>query len=152
MISTGRRLLPLATAVIPALTLTTMLASAAPASAAGASCGSRYALRSTHSIYVSSKVRGYLKVYYNSSNGYNCALAVRQGSTSLYNIKLKLCVYNATRTKYGDCRYDGYGKRNHSYAGPLYVHAPRRCLYVYAFINTNGTSKGDITGRKVHCG
>ena len=152
MICTRRRLLPLATAVLPVVALTTMLASSTPASAASPSCGSRYAWRSTHSIYVSSKVRGYLKVYYNSSNGYNCALAIRKGSASLYSIKLKLCVYNAARTKYGNCKYDGYSKRNHWYSGPLYVHAPHRCLYVYAFINTDGANKGEVTGRKVHCG
>ncbi|MGI8335834.1 hypothetical protein ACRYCC_38305 [Actinomadura scrupuli] len=139
-------------AVLPALTLTTVLASSTPASAAGPSCGSGYAWRSTHSIYVASKVRGYLKVYYNSSNGYNCALAIRKGSTPLYNIQLKLCVYNTARTKYANCKYDGYSKRNHWYAGPLYVWARHRCLYVRAFINTDGANKGEVTGKKVHCG
>ncbi|GAA4388840.1 hypothetical protein GCM10023088_62740 [Actinomadura verrucosospora] len=152
MIKIGGRALRLAAVMLPTLTLTTVLASTAPANAAGPSCGSKYALRSTHSIYVNSRVRGYLKVYYNSSNGYNCALAVRKGSTSLYSIKLKLCVYNAARTKYGNCKYDGYSKRNHWYSGPLYVYARHRCLYVKAFINTDGAHSGTLTGKKVHCG
>ncbi|WP_345355461.1 hypothetical protein [Actinoallomurus liliacearum] len=152
MILSGRRSLALAAAVLPTLALTTVLASSTPASASGPSCGSRYALRSTQRMYINSSLRGYLKVYYNSSNGYNCALVVRKGSMPLYSAKLKLCVYNKARTKYGSCKTDGYGKRYSWYAGPVYVYAPHRCLYVYGSINTNSWTKVEVTGKKVLCG
>jgi hypothetical protein len=115
------------TAAIGSLFLTT--APAADAASGYGSCGSGYHLIDQWALPDSSASGGggYLSLYYNSSNGDNCAITQATGSSygeSGQQISVVLQENggsNDTGQDSGIYRY---------YAGPVYIHAPGHCVEV----------------------
>jgi hypothetical protein len=104
---------------------------------------------------------GYLKIYYNSSNGYNCAEAV-SSSTTYGKVKYMLVGLNVcTETSpantcniisYNPPYYDVDDGNFSYYAGPAGVYGAGHCITAYAEINWNGYSSLYSPGTAVHCG
>ncbi|GAA3689144.1 hypothetical protein GCM10022224_063270 [Nonomuraea antimicrobica] len=120
---------------------TTLMVSAAPASAVGP-CGSGYTRVDVYPIPKTGSRTGTLEVYYNSSAGKNCALAYGYGS------------YNGTTTWKGvsisrgnDTGYDVDADYYQYYAGPVYVSAPGQCIDVSGTV----VAGKSIDLEDVHC-
>ncbi|WP_133741260.1 spore-associated protein A [Actinorugispora endophytica] len=97
------------------------VATAAPASAAtyGGECGSGYSVVNSKSIGSS----GTVFLTYNSSNGYNCAVAKRNTAGSAILIEVGLSI-----SPKGN-HWDAYeGDYFTSYAGPVYLSAAGSCV------------------------
>ncbi|WP_433243355.1 spore-associated protein A [Streptosporangium sp. CA-135522] len=119
-----------------------LVATAAPASAAGP-CGSGYNLVGTYDIaYESGTKTGTLEVRWNSSTGMNCALAYGYGDH-----------YGAETSKWVEIRPSGSNSwdSDHGvykyYAGPVYASARGRCIDIFALV-----SDATISLSNVHCG
>ncbi|MGR6970812.1 hypothetical protein ACU639_14630 [Streptomyces cynarae] len=96
---------------------------------------------------------GYIDVYYNSSNGYNCVITrandsevsganhivagIRKSGTSTWNL-------------------DGTNSNYTSYAGPVYAYAPGSCIDIYGDLRYTsggtGSHGGTAVYTKVACG
>ncbi|TDQ55035.1 spore-associated protein A [Actinorugispora endophytica] len=110
-----------ATAMVAGAALAGTTALAAPASAAtyNGACGSGYTV--VNSAAVGSQ--GTVFLTYNSSNGYNCAVTVRNspGSAVLMAVALKRSSDIPENAKQDTGYYT-------TYAGPVYVHGEDACM------------------------
>ncbi|MGW3511275.1 serine/threonine protein kinase [Streptomyces sp. NPDC000994] len=95
-------------------------------SLAKSACGSGY------TVTVHTFKMGVLKQYYwdvllyNSSNGYNCAMTVKDSGNTDYGTSSYIGM--GIRVAGGSWHED---KGNYTkYAGPVYVHAPNTCVYL----------------------
>ncbi|RGC66792.1 hypothetical protein C5N14_22255 [Micromonospora sp. MW-13] len=141
-------------AVLGTLALTTsglVGLSAGPANAIPRTnyCGSSYGFLKSWPISWRGQSGGYIDVYYNSSNGYNCVIARTNDSviSSAWDIVV------AARKSGGTWQTDGDkpGQNFTKYAGPLYVYAPNSCIDISGSFDTSGG--GGATGYdRVHCG
>ncbi|MGW0807686.1 hypothetical protein [Nonomuraea sp. NPDC002799] len=121
---------------------------ATPAEAAAGVCGSSYSLVGSYAIPATGTRVGTLEVYYSSSTGKNCALAVGYGST--YGVKNTKAVFigiAGSTTGWTDSDDGSY----EYYAGPVYVYAPGKCITAQGVI-----FKGDDHDTRhlnsAHCG
>jgi hypothetical protein len=121
---------------------TTLVAGAAPASAAGP-CGSSYTRVGVYPVKRDGTRTGTLEVYYSSTTGKNCALTYGYGA------------YANTRSwkSVVISRGDGSGEDSNSgeftyYAGPVYVSASGQCIDVEATVPAWVILKLN----NVHCG
>jgi hypothetical protein len=98
---------------------------------------------------------GYLKIYYNSSNGYNCAETVSNGASK--PVDIGVYIYACAQTHPGgydctDTSHDqDYGKYSH-YAGPVGVHAPGHCIQAIGTIILSGDREAGYRTIVSHCG
>jgi Flp pilus assembly protein TadG len=126
-----------AVAAAAAIAATGLTATAAPASAAatyGGECGSNY--RVVNSAPIGSK--GTVFLTYNSSNGYNCAVAKRNtaGSRVLIEVGMSLSPAGTHWTVYEGGQFT-------SYAGPVYLSAAGRCVdWMGRISGTEGGKRG----------
>jgi hypothetical protein len=125
--------------------------SASPASAIPRTnyCGSAYGFLKSWPIGWRGEVGGYIDVYYNSSNGYNCVIS--RTNDSVINSAWDIVV--AARRSGGSWQSDGDkpGQSFTKYAGPLYVYAPSSCIDLTGGFDTSGG--GSTVGYdRVHCG
>ncbi|SOD85179.1 hypothetical protein SAMN06272765_2585 [Streptomyces sp. Ag109_G2-15] len=121
------------------------LITAPSASAAGYGCSG--SLVDNHPIRTTENVTyGNLYLYYDSSTGYNCAVAVKNsaggaGTASKTTVSIFRCTAGASTGDActTDASDDDSGNYS-SYAGPVKVYAPNRCIRLYANIwhPTNG--------------
>ncbi|GAA3664065.1 spore-associated protein A [Nonomuraea antimicrobica] len=127
---TRRKVAALASMVMVASWL---IVSATPASAAG-ECGAGY--RKVGNYKIGSV--GALEVYYNSSNGKNCAITRASRPSSGYK-QAAISVENQPWADYdeGNFKY---------YAGPVYVDARGKCIDVQGYIGRTYVLK-----ETVHC-
>ncbi|MBR8744674.1 spore-associated protein A [Nocardiopsis sp. MG754419] len=98
-----------------------LVATAAPATAAATyngACGDGYAV--VNSVDLSAD-RGTVFLTYNNANGYNCVATVRTvpGGATLMEAMLRASGTSGWNTDSGDYT---------TYAGPVYVHAAGRCV------------------------
>jgi hypothetical protein len=127
-------------------TLTTGPASAYPRTN---NCGSAYAFLKSWPIEWRAQSGGYIDVYYNSSNGYNCAIA--RGNDNVLSSVSELVV--GIRPSGGTWVMDGdkAGQNFTKYAGPVYAHAPNTCIDLYGSFDASGGGAATQYNR-VHCG
>ncbi|MGN9840137.1 hypothetical protein ACTMTI_18635 [Nonomuraea sp. H19] len=109
---------------------------AAPAEAAATVCGSSYTKVGSYAIPQTGTRVGTLEVYYSSSTGKNCALAVGYGST--YGVKNTKAVYIGLAGPGVPWADDNSGSFEY-YAGPVYVSAPGKCIAVQGVIFKGST-------------
>ncbi|MEU4162031.1 hypothetical protein [Actinoplanes sp. NPDC026670] len=144
-----RVLAALGAAVLSTAALSTI--TAAPASAIPRTnyCGSAYAFLKSWPILWRNQSGGYIDVYYNSSNGYNCAIA--RGNDNVLSSVWELQV--GIRRSGGTWVMDGdkAGQNFTRYAGPVYVSAPNTCIDLYGSFEASGGGSGQII-ESVHCG
>lgn len=127
------------------------------ANAAG-ECGSGYSFLRSYAVYASSGARtSTLEIYYNSSNGYNCAInraaGITVGGTIYRGVWIKRYGQTTPSCSGGDIRCD-VGRFTY-YAGPVYVYARGSCITAYAW-NDGSTKFGNNLGSyllaRAHCG
>lgn len=128
---------------------------AAPANAATGSCGAGYHYlkgKNHFPIKHGKKIGGYADLYYNSSNGKNCAI-VRAGGSGASHITVLLARYDKKKHAPEKTVTDGWGKGQnyHSYAGPVKISAKGRCITVVGSLK-KGSTYYQGEGKKVHCG
>ncbi|MEU3452912.1 hypothetical protein ABZ671_04825 [Micromonospora sp. NPDC006766] len=112
-------------------------------------CGSSYAFLKSWPIDWRTRTGGYIDVYYNSSNGYNCVMSRANDSV----ISSAWDIYVAARPSGGTWQSDGHKPGQHftQYAGPLYIYAPHTCIDIYGAFDTSGGG-GSSGYDRVHCG
>lgn len=125
--------------------------SAGPASAIPRTnyCGSSYAFLKSWPIQWRAQSGGYIDVYYNGSNGYNCVITRTNDSV----ISTGSHIVAALRRSGGTWQTDGdkAGQNFTKYAGPLYVYAADTCIDIGGSFDASGG--GGATGYdRVHCG
>lgn len=125
--------------------------SAAPAAAVPRAnhCGSAYGFLKSWPIEWRTLPGGYIDVYYNSSNGYNCVV-VRTNDSVIHSA---WDIMAGARPSGGAWVRDGDKPGQHftKYAGPVYVHAPGSCIDIYGAFDASGGGSGQGYER-VHCG
>ena len=97
----------------------------------------------------------YLRVYWNSSTGRNCAETRHASSTWGKSRKTAVYIVKCTQTTPTGCTettaddYDGgYFKY---YAGPVSVYSPKNCVRASGYIYTAGGSKRYVTTGPIGC-
>ena len=104
---------------------------------------------------------GYINVYYNSANGYNCAETTSSSTTYGLNKDMEVSLTVCTQTSPGNtCTsisdnkpYNDYDGGNYSYyAGPVGVYGKGHCISIYGQINWNGHDYYYEPDTAVHCG
>jgi hypothetical protein len=103
-----------------------------------------------------STIYAYLDVYYDSSTDDNCAMTVGNGAAYGHATEIDVCLARCTQTSPGatctpdaePCDPGAY----HSYAGPVIVHAPGRCISAAGYLIYDGIFvSGQLPGA-THCG
>jgi hypothetical protein len=103
---------------------------------------------------------GYIKVYYNNANGYNCAETISSSTTNGQNkymtVQLIACQEtspsNTCTARSYNKPYDDYDADNYSYyAGPVGVDGTGHCISIYGKITWNGHDYYYHPGTAVHC-
>jgi len=130
----------LAATTASALSLTSPASAAANFSVPGV-CGSGYSEVRSYALsgYDTSAdgwgTVAYVKVGYNSSNGYNCAFTQKSTTNYSYGESTSVSV-NMQELRHGDHDYDGGSYRY--YAGPVYVYGRDSCISVWGWENWHG--------------
>lgn len=128
-----------------------LLVAPTQASAASNPCGSAYAQIKAYPMYNTSiRLVGYLRVYYSSASGKNCAVAWAAGP-DLGVRRFRFVGIELSGTYNMDID-NGYYT---TYAGPVYtpVSARGRCINLMAYFGTSPTAKySRIDLNNVHCG
>jgi hypothetical protein len=104
---------------------------------------------------------GYLNVYYNSANGYNCAETTSASATYGVSKFTSVWIYTCTQTSPGStctarseyAPYMAVDQGNYSYyAGPVGVNGSGHCIYAWGEIDWTGGEAHDVdTGGASHC-
>ncbi|MFI7132432.1 hypothetical protein ACIBQ1_52705 [Nonomuraea sp. NPDC050153] len=145
-------------AVLAACTVTIPLSAvvAQPAYATGGTCGSGYNFLSSYPLrgYGShyDTIGGYLSIYYNPSNGYNCAItrvkAAWDGKASYVYVFLGDGDSRSVR----DPKLDS-SANYHYYAGPVKLYLKDQCVYADGSLKYDGeTYNTRDAAYGVHCG
>jgi len=113
-------------------------------------CGSSYAFLKSWPIEWRTLPGGYIDVYYNSSNGYNCVIS--RTNDNVINSAWDIMV-GVRKSSGGAWLRDGDkpGQNFTKYAGPVYIHAPNTCIDIYGAFDTSGGGAGN-GHNNVHCG
>lgn len=122
-----------------------------------AAAGSRCPGRRIEHIPVKSGSRtlGFLDIFFDSVTGNNCAMTVATGNVSGHATFINVCLFRCKQTSPGPtCTFDAVQCDSgafHFFAGPVSVHAPRRCISAFGDITFRGaTGSGKLSGAK-HC-
>lgn len=131
-------------AILLALSVATAVQLAVAPDASAATCsGTRIAHKPIRaSASSTSTVIGYLDVYYNSSNGYNCARTVHAGPAEGVRRNTAVVLYRCIQVNPGNgCTLDHSVNDTGNYAyyaGPVSLWAGTHCISVYGDIFWNG--------------
>ncbi|MEV6598274.1 hypothetical protein AB0M36_15550 [Actinoplanes sp. NPDC051346] len=112
-------------------------------------CGSAYAFLKSWTIEWRGRAGGYIDVYYNRTNGYNCVMS-RVNDSVITSWSNDIAV--GARKSGGTWQSDGQKPGQHftKYAGPLYVYAPNACIDIWGSFDASGG--GGYSGYdRVHC-
>ncbi|MFJ7276817.1 hypothetical protein [Kitasatospora sp. NPDC098663] len=116
-------------------------------------CGSAYAFKKSwdindrHNVGV---VVGFIDIYYNSGNGYNCAIA--RGNDATVTGQNRIAVF-IRRSGDGSWVRDGVDQNYTRYAGPVYAYAKGACIDFIGELRYNEFSGfGDGGYSFEHCG
>jgi hypothetical protein len=120
-------------------------------------CSSLGTLIEADNIMDGSTILGYLNVYYNSSNGYNCAETTSASATYGVQKRMEVEIYACNDTVPGNgcttMASDSDSGNYYYYAGPAGVHAPGHCIHAAGDIIWNGVDYFANTNPLVgHCG
>jgi hypothetical protein len=153
-------LLAFTTLAIPATNTSTVHAATVTPNTDTSHCASLGSLIETDKLTYNGTTYGYLNIYYNSSNGYNCAettsASATYGKSKYMYVELDVCKetspgntctvlsYNAPYTDYDGGTYSYY-------AGPAGVNGKGHCITPYAEIDLNGQIAEYGVGKAVHC-
>ncbi|MFE2722215.1 hypothetical protein [Kitasatospora sp. NPDC059327] len=148
-----KRLATVLTATVLAGGLVGVSAGAAHAYPRVNKCGSAYAFKKSWEITDSralGTVVGFIDIYYNSGNGYNCAIA--RGNDTVVTGQHEITV--ALRQSGGGAwSQDGAGSNYTSYAGPVYAYAKGACVdFVGRLAYNEFSGQGDAGYSHEHCG
>jgi hypothetical protein len=99
---------------------------------------------------------GYLDIYFDSSTGNNCAMAVASGAASGHASFIEVCLARCKQTSPGatctpdeeECDAGPY----HFFAGPVFVHAPGQCISAFGELTFNGVTVSAALPGASHCG
>ncbi|MFI7054879.1 spore-associated protein A [Streptosporangium canum] len=128
-----------AAGLITTATLAGGMVTAGPASAASynGSCGPGYSV--SHSV---GSTTGTVFLTYNSSNGYNCAVAI---ANRRYSTAVRMNVW--IRLSSNHQKYTSEDGKFHSYAGPVFLYGKNSCIDYRGMIADAGAGAS-----KVACG
>ncbi|MFJ7910674.1 hypothetical protein [Kitasatospora sp. NPDC096204] len=115
-------------------------------------CGSAYAFKKSWNITDDhmGKVVGFIDIYYNSGNGYNCAITRGNDATVTGQHKIGVEIRRS-----GDANWigDGPGHNYTQYAGPVYAYAKGACIDFGGEVSYNEfTGHGLDIYSSQHCG
>lgn len=111
-------------------------------------CASLGALIETDPITAGKTTIGYLNMYYNSSNGYNCAETTSASSTYGISKYMMVALYVCTQTSpsstctfrsFDSPYFDSDSDEYRYYAGPAGVYGKSRCIGAEGEVEYNGT-------------
>lgn len=134
------------------------LVSAPSASAAGYGCSG--SLIDTYDVRTnagSGTLFGHVYLYYNSSNGVNCAVNVSNsaggyGTAKYMYMSINKCTQTSPSSTCSITTRDEDSSQFYTqYAGPVSVTSPNNCILISAAINYNGRVAQANTGA-THCG
>jgi hypothetical protein len=123
-------------------------------------CSSLGTLIETDKLTANSTTYGYLNIYYNSANGYNCAettsASATYGKNKIMAVELDVCKQTSSSDT---CTTISYSKPYEDtdtgyysyYAGPVGVNGKGHCIHAAAEINWNGYAATYNTGGASHC-
>ena len=124
-------------------------------------CASLGSLIESDPLTANGTTYGYLNLYYNSANGYNCAETTSASATYGKNKFMEVTLFVCKETSPSDnCTllstnkpYFDSDTGNYSYyAGPVGVYGKGHCIEANAEIIWNGYSPTINTGGASHCG
>jgi len=124
-------------------------------------CASLGTLIETDKLTYNGTTYGYLNLYYNSANGYNCAettsASATYGKSKPMSVDLTVCKEKSpgntcTALSYNKPYYDSDGGYYSYYAGPVGVYGKGHCISIYGQINWNGHDYYYEPDTAVHCG
>ncbi|MGW3184494.1 hypothetical protein ACWDD9_35015 [Kitasatospora sp. NPDC001119] len=128
-------------------------AGVAHASARVNKCGSAYDFKRSwdiNDIHNVAAVVGFIDIYYNSGNGYNCAIA--RGNDAVVSGQHEIFV-EIRRSRDSTWIKDGVGSNYTQYAGPVYAYAKGACIDFIGGLKYNEFSGTGDTGYSFeHCG
>ncbi|MGW2871553.1 hypothetical protein [Kitasatospora sp. NPDC001225] len=128
-------------------------AGAAHASARVNKCGSAYDFKWSWDITDNSSaapVVGFIDIYYNSGNGYNCAIARGRDAAVTGQHEIYVAIRRSGTDGWID---DGAGSNYTQYAGPVYVYAKGSCIDFVGGLKYNEfTGQGASSYKAQHCG
>ncbi|MEV4800378.1 hypothetical protein AB0K18_10210 [Nonomuraea sp. NPDC049421] len=141
-------------AVLAACVVTIPLSAVAaqPASATGGSCGSGYNFLSSYPMRYGDAVGGSLDLYYNPSNGYNCAIARAKAAWDGVAHHIKVMLSDGGSRIVRDPALNSTANYRY-YAGPVKLYLKNTCVYADGQLTYNGDwyRTGDAAFG-VHCG
>ncbi|MEW9555005.1 hypothetical protein [Nonomuraea sp. NPDC050783] len=125
---------------------------AQPALATGGSCGSGYTFLSSYPLRAYGTVGGYLSLYYNPSNGYNCAITRVKAAWDGAASHISAFLSDGDSRIVRDPKLDS-GVNYHYYAGPVRLYLKGQCVYASGSLKYGGDTytTGDAA-LGVHCG
>ncbi|MER8101385.1 hypothetical protein [Kitasatospora sp. NPDC094016] len=115
-------------------------------------CGSAYAFKKSWSIKDNgdAHVVGFIDIYYNSANGYNCAIARGNDATVTNHHEIFIAIRRSGTNDWID---DGAGSNYTQYAGPVYAYAKGACIDFVGGLKYNEPSGQGASGyNSQHCG
>ncbi|MFE4517024.1 hypothetical protein ACFRMQ_22830 [Kitasatospora sp. NPDC056783] len=115
-------------------------------------CGSAYNFKQSWDITDDHiyEVVGFIDIYYNSGNGYNCAIARGNDATVTGHRQIGVAI---RRSGTSDWIQDGPGNNYTSYAGPVYAYAKGACIdFAGELTYYEFTGYGLNTYSSKHCG
>ncbi|MFE7594524.1 hypothetical protein ACFU6K_34475 [Kitasatospora sp. NPDC057512] len=116
-------------------------------------CGSAYDFKRSwdiNDIHYVDAVVGFIDIYYNRGNGYNCAIA--RGNDAVVTGQHEIFV-EIRRSRDGSWIQDGVGSNYTSYAGPVYAYGKGACIDFIGGLKYNEFSgSGDTGYSSVHGG
>jgi hypothetical protein len=126
----------------------------APTAAQAAEYGCAGNLIDTYAVKSGSTTLSTIRLYYNSSNGYNCAVNVKQAQYQSTKSEVSITMFNEdfreddnNRPGYNN---DSNGGNFYEYAGPVKVYGKGKCVVIWARTKAGGKSGNRDTG-SVHC-
>ncbi len=104
----------------------------------------------------SSAPEAFLDIFFDSSTGDNCAMMVGAGSAAGHASSIEVCLIRCKETSPGPtCTVDAEQCDSgafHSFAGPVSIHAPGKCISAFGDLTFNGTTFfAELLGAS-HCG
>ncbi|MGI5171154.1 hypothetical protein ACQEU3_43055 [Spirillospora sp. CA-253888] len=135
---------------VGALTASLSAVTTGPALASGGSCGSGYNFLSSYPLKYYDRVGGALSLYYNPSNGKNCAITRAKAEWDGKASHIYVALSDGDRRIARDPALDSSANYRY-YAGPVYLYLKGQCAYLWGGLSYGGNKYLANVGG-VHCG